>query len=131
MDNDLLGKADAIGEYFSLSDSLPAKKELLKSLEERIHQAESISVEIRNLEQGHNAYIMLERKLSDIRSRREEIENSETEYRKAESRLREVEADIETRNHDLAAKENQLMEKLALRSILTDRLSKFFFFPWS
>ncbi len=117
VDNDLLGKADAIGEYFSLSDSLPAKKELLKSLEERIHQAESISVEIRNLEQGHNAYIMLERKLSDIRSRREEIENSETEYRKAESRLREVEADIETRNHDLAAKENQLMEKLALKAV--------------
>ncbi len=117
VDNDLLSKADAIGEYFSISDSLPAKKELLKSMEERVHQAESISIEIKNLEQGHNAYILLEKKLTDLRNRREEIEARETEYRKAESRLKQVEADIENRNRELAKKEQNLKEKLGLDTV--------------
>ena len=117
VDHDLLGKADSIGEYFSLSDTLPAKKELLKSLDERVQQMQKISGEIKTLEQGHNAYILLEKKLNDLRNRREEIDSKEAEYRKTESRIMELESDIEKRNQAIKAREELLKGKLGLQSI--------------
>ncbi len=117
VDHDLLGKADSIGEYFSLADSLPAKKELLKNLDERLQQIQTISGEIKNLEQGHNAYILLDKKLTDLRNRREELEAREADYRKTEARIREVDSDIEKRNQALKNREDILKGKLGLESI--------------
>ena len=117
VDHDLLGKADSIGEYFSLSDTLPAKKELLKSLDERVQQLQKISGEIKTLEQGHNAYILLEKKLNDLRNSREEIDAREAEYRKTESRIRELESDIEKRNQANKTREELLKGQLGLQSI--------------
>ena len=117
VDHDLLSKADSIGEYFSLADSLPAKKELLKSLDERVKQIQTITSEIKNLEQGHNAYLLMDRKLTDLRNRREELESREADYRKTESRIREVDSDIEKRKQALKAREGILKGKLGLESI--------------
>lgn len=124
IDSDLLGKADAIGDYFSVSDALPAKRQLQNDLTGRINEIEKISSEIKSLEQGYKAYQLLENKLNDLRSRRIELEKAEAKFRSEEKRLQELKLDLERRRNLLSTVSAKLRGQLGLNEITPEAVQK-------
>lgn len=124
IDSDLLSKADAIGDYFALSDALPAKRTLMKDLSGRIEQVEKMATEIKTLEQGYRAYGMLETRLNDLRAKRPELERNEAKYRSEENRLHEVQADLERRRNILSTLSARLKGQLDLGEITPEAIQQ-------
>ncbi len=124
IDTNLLNKADAIGDYFTLSDTLPAKRELLNDLSSRLEEIEKISREIKTVEQGHTAYTLFESKLNDLRSKRPELEQKEARYRTSENRIQEIRTELEKRRNALSTLSARLREQFKLSEITPEAVEK-------
>ncbi len=124
VDSDLLSKADAIGDYFTLSDTLPAKKELLKDLTSRVEQIEKMATEIKSLEQGHRAYTLFENKLNELRSKRPELEQKETKYRSEQNRIREIQVELDRRRNTLNTISTRLKGQFEISEITPETIQK-------
>ncbi len=124
IDSGLLSKADAIGDYFTLSDTLPAKKELFKDLSSRVEQVEKMATEIKSLEQGHRAYTLFENKLNELRAKRPELEQKEAKYRSEENRIREIQVELDRRRNTLSTISSRLKGQFEISEITQETIQK-------
>ena len=124
IDSGLLSKADAIGDYFTLSDTLPAKKELFKDLSSRVEQVDKMATEIKSLEQGHRAYTLFENKLNELRAKRPELEQKEAKYRSEENRVREIQVELDRRRNTLSTISTRLKGQFEITEITQETIQK-------
>lgn len=122
IDSDLLNKADAIGDYFTIADSLPAKRELLKDLTTRTEELDRIAGEIKSLEQGHRAYTLFENKLNEMKTRRPELEQKEAKYRSGENRIQEIKIELDRKRNALNTISAKLRDQFELKEITPEAI---------
>lgn len=122
IDNDLLSKADAIGDYFVISDSISPKRERLKDLEERLERVREMAREIRSLEPGYKAYTALERKLAELREQRPALEQNEAKYKSDLNRLSEVETDLAARRKEFDSAASGMESRLGISELSEEKV---------
>lgn len=124
IDSDLMNKADIISEFFSISEPLSSKKEIIRDLEERIGKLEKMASDIKSLEQGYKTYGELDRKLSELKQKSPTLEEKDAKFTAAKKRLEEVKLESEQKRSNLESVYYKLKEKFGLGDFTRESVMK-------